>query len=194
MKNSFVFFLVAVVCSSCSASGSRAYRPESGSFEEKLLEHARADLFPDEVRKDPSMYKETLVVWTGVVRKSEIKGEQVITEYEHHYWDWVEDLGPQPEKVFLSPQGEGPFRCVQQTKEFGGRERSPLPPAGYLAIAYGIVTKVSKDGTIELRCPAYTKTLGPEKFSTNIWSYGRAYVLKGDKSDFKVLRVPGPGL
>ena len=196
MKTAFPFFCILFCLSSCSLSGphSKTYTPEKGSFEAKLLENSRADLFPDDVRKDIRMYREQLVVWTGIVKRSFVSGAAIVTDYEHHYWDFVEDYGPQKERVFLSPKGEGNFRCIQKVSEFGGKEKAPLPPAGYLAIVYGVVDRLDKDGTVLLRCPPLTKTLGPEKFATDIWTYGRDYVVHGNKSDFKVLRVPGPGL
>lgn len=171
--------------------GSKRYSPQPGSYESELFARADSTSFPDDVRKSPKQYQEKLLRWTGVVRSARSSEALLVTDYEHHYWDWVEDYGAQRERAFVSPRGEGRFRCTQELKAFG--DTSPrLPREGAFAVVYGILDHVEKDGTVALRCAPFIKTMEPQLYSKEIWDYGRDYLLKGDKSDFKILRVPGP--
>ena len=113
----------------------------------------------------------------------------MVTDYEHHYWDWIEDYGSQRQSIFLSPRGEGQFRCRQILKDFApGADVSPMP-AGYMAIVYGKLEGIDKN-VVTLYCVSWIIKVRPDYFATDIWDYGRDYLLHGDKSDFKVLRVP----
>lgn len=184
--------LPALAIAGCLAvtPASKAYAPPHGSFEASLFATARRDIFPDDVRQQPQAHKNEILAFTGVIRSSRIEGDFIVTDYEHHFWDWVEDYGAQRERVFLSPRGEGKFRCRQPLASFSEGRDLPLPKPGFMAIAYGAVDGVERDSTVVLRCAPLIKTLPPERFGTDIWDYGRSYLLAGDETDFRALRVP----
>jgi hypothetical protein len=136
-------------------------------------------------------HRSTLVAWVGVIESARwLDPTEPIAEFmiEHHYWDWIEDHSIQREVAFLSPRGEGRFTCVKRSAE--SKAGDPLPPNQSMAIAYGYPEVVRSDsGVVELRCLVIS--IAPrEWYGTDIWDYGRDYLLHGDKSDFKVLRVP----
>ena len=94
--------------------GSRQYQPLP-EWEAKFFAQARRDIFPQDVRQDPQHFKSTLVVWTGIIKSIEHvqynSSPFVQFTVEHHYFDWVEDFGLQPERFFVSPYGEGYFEA-----------------------------------------------------------------------------------
>jgi hypothetical protein len=59
-----------------------------------------------------------------------------------------------------------------------------------MALVYGVPERIEADGTIVLAARRL-RTLPQELYATDIWDYGRAFLLKGDRSDFKILRAPG---
>jgi len=60
---------------------------------------------------------------------------------------------------------------------------------GDMALVYGVPDQVGKDGTIVLSEKGM-RTLPQGLYATDVWDYGRAYLIKHDMSDFKILRVP----
>lgn len=173
-----------------SQNASRLYTPMEGTFEAPLFQRSRRDVFPDDLRQKPKEYAGQPLALTGIVQGSRIEGSTIVTDYEHHYWDWVEDYGGQAERVFLSSRGEGRFRCHQDLKAFLQGSNVPLPKKGFLAIVYGELKSTAKDQTVVLSCAPIIKTLPPGLFAINIWDYGRSYLLSGDKGDFRDLRIP----
>jgi hypothetical protein len=173
------------------APGSKTYAPAHGSYEAGLFPQARRDVFPSDVRANPQGNRGQILLWSGIVKESLIEGALSVTMYEHHYWDWVEDYGSQQEIAFLSPRGEGSFMCKRQLSAFSKDPGASLSNPGEMAIVYGTVDGVKPDGTVVLDCAPLIKTLPAGTFATDIWDYGRKYVLSGDKADLKILRRPG---
>lgn len=181
--------LILVGCPGIGAS-SRPYAPIPGSYEASVFPQARRDIFPEDVRKGLKSYRSTILLWTGVVKESKIVGKELKTRFKHHYWDWIEDYSTQRQIAFLSPRGEGYFECSQKIESHTVERPMNIPVADEMAIVYGSPRKVKSDGTVELDCLPAMRSLPPEKYGTDIWDYGRDYLLKKDSSDFKILRVP----
>ena len=184
-----LLFLLLTGCPKIMPS-SEAYLPTHGSYEGTLWSKARRDVFPEDVRQRPEDYKDQVLLWTGIVQATRLNGGTIITDYEHHYWDWVLDYGTQQQIAFLSPRGEGKFRCIQKLEYFGENFVPSLPPVGSMAIVYGTVQQLESGSIVSLDCAPLIKVLPPEKFATDVWEYGRDFVLGKDKADFKLLRVP----
>lgn len=171
-------------------SSSRPYAPTPGSYEATIFPTARRDILPDDVRSNLKSYRSTTVLWTGIVQGSERRGRQLLTRFKHHYWDWIEDYSTQRQIAFLSPRGEGYFACLQNIDLHTKEKPMAMPQRGEMAVVYGTPVLIGSDGMVMLECLPAMRSLLPEKYATDIWDYGRDYLLKGDKSDLKVLRVP----
>lgn len=170
--------------------GSKLYDPPDAE-ERRLLASARRDVFPDDVRRDLDAHRSTLIAWVGIVESARwLDREEPTAEFliEHHYWDWIEDYSIQREVAFLSPRGEGQFSCLRPSAKW--KPGDPLPPPQSMAIVYGYPEAVRSDSAVvEVRCLMIS--IAPrEWYGTDIWDYGRDFLLHGDKSDFKILRVP----
>ena len=129
-------------------------------------------------------------MWTGIILASHLEESSIVTEYEHHYWDFVEDYSIQRQIAFVSPRGEGLFGCERKREFFEDFTEQDLPKVGDFAIVYAKPVKVDPDGKILCRCAPFIKTLPPKKYATDVDDYGRDYLLHGDKSDFRHLRTP----
>jgi hypothetical protein len=175
-------------------SNSRPYAP-STEQEREVFFSAHRDVFPDDVRRDLDAHRTTLLAWVGIITSARwLDRKQPTAEFliEHHYWDWIEDHSVQREVAFLSPRGEGPFSCVKTFVKPSAKSKvvHPLPPPGSMAIVYGYPEAVrAQSEIVDFRCVAIS-TAPPEWYGTDIWDYGRNYLLHGDESDLKVLRVP----
>jgi hypothetical protein len=181
----------ALLLTACPGASSNFYRP-STSDEQDVLSRSRRDVFPDDIRRDIDAYRSTLVVWTGIVESARwLDSDHATAELriEHHYWDFIEDLSIQREVAFLSARGEGPFSCTKGAGD--AKPRSPdLPPAQSMAIVYGYPEAVHADSrVVDLRC-TFVSIAPREWYATDIWDYGRNYLLHQEPSDFKILRVP----
>lgn len=176
MTLSKIIPLFLVVLAGCPIMpGSRLYEPLP-QWERQYFETARRDVFPDDVRKSPDEYKDTLVVWTGIIKTISIDTEdnERVARFtiEHHYFDWIEDNGIQREKFFLSPRGEGmfalgwaidPARYDQFMEDFA---------VGDMIIAYGNPSMI-KDQLISFY-PTFTiRPVKPQWYRTDILDYGR---------------------
>lgn len=190
-----LLFLPLILCA-CPGFGasSRLYAPSTDQ-ERQLFSSARRNIFPDDVRQDVDAHRTTLVAWTGIMKSARwLDREQSTAEFliEHHYWDWVEDHSIQPEVAFLSPRGEGLFSCIKPfvKPSIQSEVVNPLPPPESMAVAYGYPEVVhAQSEIVELRCVGISAAPA-EWYGTDIWDYGRDYLLHGDDSDFKVLRIP----
>jgi hypothetical protein len=187
-----VILIAALLVTACPGlvPGSKSYSPSTGE-EREVLANARRDIFPDDVRGDLDTHRSTLIAWVGILESARwLDPSEPIAEFmiEHHYWDWIEDHSVQREVAFLSPRGEGRFVCAKRSNE--SKRGDPLPANRSMAIVYGYPDAVrASTGVVELRCVLIS--FAPrEWYGTDIWDYGRDYLLNGDKSDFKVLRVP----
>jgi hypothetical protein len=181
--------LLAVVLSGCPAvaPSSRRYQPAPGT-EQELFAIATPNVLPDDVRANLDAYRQTMLRWSGIIRECGFVADRNALRLlvEHHYWDWIEDYSIQREIAFLSPRGEGRFVA---SFEGVGRQPSMQCTTEDMAIVYGYPDDVMSDGTVVLR-GGLVRTLRPDLYATDIWDYGRDLVLKGDRKDLKVLRIP----
>jgi hypothetical protein len=178
--------LAAIALGCPKDPGSRRFEPEPADGK-ALAKQARHDVWPDQVRADPARYASTLVAWAGVVAERRILKEDrtLVIVIDHHYWDFVEDLGPQRERMFLSPRGEGRFAITEWVNE---QTMNPgFLPVGAMAVVYGKPVEVTEDKLVVLD-NKWSVTVQEGNFGTDIWDYGRAYLDQGDKADLKVLR------
>lgn len=156
-----------------------------------MFAESQVDVFPDDVRAEPARHSETLVAWSGILRSASWLSDARPTarfRVEHHYWDWIQDLSIQKEWAFLSPRGEGNIRCDKSSTR--SKPGDSLPPLGSMAIVYGFPQSIDGDsGDVILRCEMIS-FVDERYYRTDIWDYGRAYLLEGDQSDFRMLRVP----
>lgn len=186
-----VWFIVILF----SLSGCPGIVPKSGLYvpatadERELFATAARNIFPDDVRGNPAKYKATLIAWPGILKKAQWLPEAKSTAefvVEHHYWDWIEDHSIQRAVAFLSPRGEGELICQKQSKQ----DRATLPAVDSVAIIYGYPLEI-EPGTNRILLDCKMISFASRNwYATDIWDYGRNYLLKGDRSDFKVLRVP----
>jgi hypothetical protein len=178
-------------------SGSRLYRPVTSSAD--VFARGRRDVFPGDVRDGHA--GAGLVAWSGIVSRVEetaTGGTRVWDLYvEHHYWDWIEDFGIQRERAFLSPRGEGPFRCrgvisegapTEMTADANHLRVVPTLATGDMAIVVGEPIRVA-DGVVHLRC-LYLDARPKSFYATDRWDYGRRWLLQQDRTDFRILRKP----
>ena len=175
-------------CLGCpGVKGSREYEPRTSQGRE-LMKKARRDVQPADIRKDFARHKDTLVAWSGVVaeRKLTPDGKGLGIVIEHHYWDWKEDFGAQRERMFLSPRGEGRFGIMDTVHE--GSNDPRYLPVGSMAIVFGTPVQVTAEGLVVLEFQ-WSITVPKHEFATDFWDYGRDWLEKGDKSDFKALRT-----
>lgn len=178
----------ALVCAGCAFPYSRPYAPTSTS-ESQLFPRASRRILPDDVRADLPRHQSQIVLWTGIIKAVHPTtvdghaGTEIL--FEHHYWDFIEDHSIQRAIAFLSPRGEGMF-----TVSFAEGEANPGIEIERMGVVYATPERLAPDGkTIVLR-GHHLLTLRRELYATDIWDYGRDFLLKGDKSDFKALRVP----
>jgi hypothetical protein len=166
---------------------SRVYSPPSDYLRDLK---GRTDVFPDDVRKDPAKFSGQVMLWTGIVlSKTAVKQDQrdvVEILFEHHYWDFVEDFGVQIPRDFLSPRGEGKFAVRVYAEELA--QSSVQFQQGWMAIAWVVPFGVREDGTVKTKMRG-ASCVSPARFSTEMWDYGRAYLLQHDRSDLHILRT-----
>lgn len=128
--------------------GSRHYVAVSPR-EAAVLNGAALDVFPDDVRRDPTRYTKTLVAWAGIVRSYEMRTEDgslvIRFDVEHRYFDWIEDSGVQLERYFLSPRGEGMFRAAWAMPLEMRDTIAKQLHTGDMLVVYGIPSEVRND-------------------------------------------------
>jgi len=175
-----IFFLAG-----CMAPNSKLYSPKSKT-EISLFKKAKKKIFPNDIKKNINKYSNTLVVWTGILKHSHWENNSTAKFIiEHHYWDWIEDYSIQKEVAFVSPRGEGIFTCTKRSTQINAE----LPEVESFAIVYGYPKRISKNGEIILDCKGISFT-DKGWYATDIWDYGRKYLLHNDKKDFHTLRIP----
>jgi hypothetical protein len=178
--------VLAALLPSCSHS--TTYRP-ADTIEQQLWYDADPKVLPDDVRRNARSYDQQMMVWSGVlvsVRPADLTGGLRLV-VKHHYWDWIQDHGPQQPKVaFLSPRGEGMFECVFPMS-------ATVPSAQFqeltMVVAYGTVKKVDAAGRVVLDC-RHVRQLPRDGYTTSVHDYGRNFLLHADSSDFRVLAAP----
>lgn len=163
------------------------YKPVS-DWERRVSSESRRDVYPNDVRKDPAAYGNVVVAWAGTLRDAEIIDDPehpyVILLVEHHYYDWLEDHSTQRQVYFLSPRGEGLFRCTWGFKKDWDREAMrKLITNGDMMVVYGTPQPTSGE-TIELGRARYVREIPQRLVATDVLDYGRP----GEPS--RILRTP----
>jgi hypothetical protein len=130
-----------------------------------------------------------VLLWTGIIKAvqpTQIAGGRGLRVFvEHHYWDFIEDYSIQRAIAFLSPRGEGPFEVL-----FAFDIPAEKVLVGDMAIVYGSPSGMADDGRRILLDGAVLRTIRRELYATDIWDYGRDWLTKQDRTDFRILRTP----
>src|SRR2546426_3100154 len=168
-----VFVIVTMLPGCFAAPYSQHYRPEDAA-EEQAFAKAHRDIFPDDVRQDIGKHRADLLLWTGIIKQAEFTEQTGVLRVlvEHHYWDWIEDHGPQKAVAFLSPRGEGPFECSFAAQASQLKQR--VARVDDMAIVYGRPARIRDGGVVVMDC-AMLRTLKREFYSTEVWEYGRNF-------------------
>lgn len=180
-----VLVISLVLCSGCIGASSNPYRAATAA-EQKLLSQSERTVFPSDVRGNFDRYRTTNFAWTGVILdvQNDPDDKSLATVLiEHHYWDWIEDHSVQKAVAFLSPRGEGKFVCHLPSSE--GMTKDSL--ATRMAIVYASPVAMT-DGVLHMSCAL--RVAPPGWYATDIFDYGRNYLLNHDTKDFKILRIP----
>lgn len=180
---------------SCASYTNIPYEPDTKP-EQAEYKHDHIDVYPDDVRKDIDRYTNTPVAWVGVIRSTDAIEEdfggkiRADSVFEHHYFDWQQDIGSGGLKLVVSPRGEGTFcsrwRLSKENDDATAYDAQKYAHPGKLAIVYGVPEAVKDDGTIVLRY-RYVRILKQNHFTTNDINYGRL----GDEP-FRPIGAPNP--
>jgi hypothetical protein len=180
--------IVSVAALLLGCPHSKFYRPTT-TAEQKLYTESQADIFPDDVRQSINHYQKQVVRWSGVLLSvkpaSSTNGLHMLIQ--HHYWDWIENHSIQKAVAFLSPRGEGTFECVLPVEPIIPDLAMVQP--GDMVIVYGIPSQAPSSGMLVLNC-SFIRWYRRGLYATDVFDYGRNYLLKQDYNDFKVLKVP----
>ncbi|WP_028973198.1 hypothetical protein [Spirochaeta cellobiosiphila] len=155
-------------------AGSRIYEPQS-EWEQAVYDESTFDVWPDDVRDSIETFKDTSVAWAGVVEKYFIDEQEeyiVLNFYaKHHYYDWIEDFGPENKPIKLSPSGEGYFLSYFLFKKGTDMDEMTAGLIGDCIISYGKPAHIEEDGTIQLESD-YVRLI-PKNFVSIWFNYGR---------------------
>jgi hypothetical protein len=155
--------------------GSGDYQPVS-DWEQSEFDKADFSVYPDDVRENIANYQDTTLAWAGIIVESELIEYDTYFEatylLEHHYYDWIEDISPSPEWVWLSPRGEGFFRAsCKLKKEANLSEIQEYSEPGVLLIVYGKAISI-EDDIIEVDA-SYLRSILEKYYTTEKIDYGR---------------------
>ena len=156
--------------------GTKAYQPIS-EWEKREYDKANRYIYPDDVREDITKYQSTAIAWTGIIKETKVEqtdvGPDIYYLLEHHYYDWIEDINPKQEIIWLSPRGEGTFMTRWGvTKETTPSEMEELTDIGRLLIVYGTPVAVRDDGVIAVES-SYIRVIAERFYTTEKLDYGR---------------------
>jgi hypothetical protein len=167
---------------------SNLYRPIDAN-EKKIFSESQEKVFPSDVRQSYDQYRKQVMRWSGVLlsRKQPGRTSGLYLLIEHHYWDWIENHSSQRAIAFLSPRGEGTFECVFPVEPV--IPDSVMVQPGDMVIVYGIPSQAPDAGLPVLDC-SFVRWYRQGFYATDVFDYGRDYLLKQDLNDFKVLKVP----
>ncbi len=182
LKRVMLAVVLAAAVSGCATNGSgssRAYTPPDKADRE-VFAKAHKDVYPKQVRENPARYRDVSIAWAGIVKDVDVvrgkSGVTVVVLVEHHYFDWIEDHGAQPEAFFLSPRGEGNFVIFLEPKrEMTQEEARRLLPAGMMLVAVGQVylpTASDKKYPLVL-LTEYREFIEKKWYRTDVVDYGR---------------------
>jgi hypothetical protein len=142
----------------------------------------------EDVRTDVLRYRTQMLLWSGIIREvrpvETVQGPGMEVLFKHHYWDFIEDYSVQKARAFLSPRGEGMFQAAFR------KQHAPPPEhvrVDDMAIVYGTPERLDADGWTVVLTGVRLKTFPKGLYATDIWDYGRDFLLKGDRNDFRVL-------
>lgn len=154
--------------------GSRHYQAASPR-EAAVMETARRDVYPEDVRQSPEQHRDTLVAWAGVVRSMEAteEGAALVLRFdvEHRYFDWLEDIGGRA-RFMPSPRGEGRFRAAWGVPLAAREHLEQLGEVGDLLIVYGKPSDI-RDGVVGLYPVEYMRLIPQAEVSDQVLDYGR---------------------
>ncbi|OAI19162.1 MULTISPECIES: hypothetical protein [Methylomonas] len=168
---------IAVALGGCFGlvPGSREYQPLL-QWEAGFYQQARRDVFPKQVREQPTPFRDALVAWAGVITAIEYKGDgaskAVRITARHHYFDWIEDAGAQRERFFLSPRGEGKFAVFWGVGNLSDQKFIDQFSVGDMLVAYGSPSFIEQD-FIGLNPTKNIRGIKPNWFRMDILDYGR---------------------
>jgi hypothetical protein len=169
--------LGGVFITACSgpSGASQAYKPLP-KWEEKFFAQARKDVFPNDVREAPERYKNTLVAWTGVIKKVEhfTDGSSRVARLtaDHHYFDWIENNSTQRERFYMSPRGEGPFAVIWRAETADDEKFLAQFTGGDMLVAYGYPSSI-QNNVVGLFPSENIRPIKPQWYRTDILEYGR---------------------
>jgi hypothetical protein len=157
------------------------YRPVN--HPEKMEFHNdHVDVYPEDVRDDPSLYAKLRVAWAGIIVSNNAtapeSGDKIVmdTVFDHHYCNWQVDESFGSQRVLISPRGEGRFRMHwlldRKVADATTTDAQHYACPGSLAIVYASPESVDDDGTIVMHY-RYVRILGPEHFARKDLDYGR---------------------
>ena len=180
-SKSLISLLLATIISltGCATYSSKPYEATTPSGEE-AYKSAQRNVYPGQVRQNPTQYADVPVAWAGVVKDVTLfqskLGPSVRVLIEHRYFDWIEDHGAQPEVFFLSPRGEGEFVIfLKPEKQLDVKEARKLIAVGTMVVAIGkIYVKTAQDKTMPLALMYdYYQLIGQKWYRTDVFDYGR---------------------
>ena len=162
-------------CGCPFVSGTAVYHPVS-DWEQGEFDKADFSVYPDDVRENRTKYQSTTLAWPGIIVESELNEYDTYLEenylLEHHYYDWLEDFSPFPERIWLSPRGEGLFKTSWRLKkEANLSEIQEFSEPGVLLIVYGKAISIEND-IIEVEA-SYIRGILEEYYTTERLDYGR---------------------
>jgi len=175
-----IFIIISALLSGCFCAppimGSRLYRPIS-DWEQREYDKANRYIYPDDVRSDIAKYQSTTIAWAGIIKDTEVtqtpEGPDIYYVLEHHYYDWIEDINPRQQWVWLSPRGEGTFITKWSVKKDTTQsEIDGMTKLGDLQIVYGTPQEV-KDGVIAIEA-SYIRVIPQRYYTTDKLDYGRS--------------------
>jgi hypothetical protein len=169
------FFLLLTVVTGCFCAPpmyTRFYEPIS-DWEKGEFDKADRSVYPEDVRHDFSQYQSITVAWTGTIEDVQVKetpeGPDVMYLLNHHYYDWIEDFSPRPERILLSPRGEGQFKTTWGLKP--GTQLEEFTDPSQLLIVYGI--PISLENEVIIIDASYVRGINKRFYTTEVMDYGR---------------------
>jgi hypothetical protein len=153
----------------------KEYQPIS-EWEQREFNKADRKIYPDDVRQNIVVYESKTVAWAGLIQETHViqtdEGPDVVYLLEHHYFDWLEDYGPQRERLFLSPRGEGVFKTTWGLKkDTTAAELDDFTNPDHMLIVYGTPLSIEQD-VIVLNA-SYIRGIDRRYYTTEKMDYGR---------------------
>jgi hypothetical protein len=154
----------------------RQYQPAS-ELEDEFYKKIDKNIWPDDVRNDINLYRNSRIAWVGVVDSfttdfSNPEHKVIILYVKHHYYNWIEHTGSNKKLINLSPGGEGYFVCYYML----GNEIDPInfvmEFVGEVIISYGSPIGIVDNDFIEMSTD-YLRIVDKEDVNLDFLDYGR---------------------